>query len=95
MFRGQIHTNFPPEHPTVSFKSIEIKMAAVSVKKYIMCLTFAAAVLPATGNPIACSSSIAPKICIDKKEKIIIIGQEGSKESKLDLCTVSWHQLVT
>jgi len=37
-----------------------------------MCLTFAAAVLPATGNPIACSSSIAPKICIDEKEKKLL-----------------------
>ena len=34
-----------------------------------MCLTFAAAVLPATGNSIACSSSAAPKICIDVKNR--------------------------
>ena len=35
MHRGQIHINFapmylPPEHPIMSFKTIEIKMASVS-----------------------------------------------------------------
>ena len=42
-----------------------------------MCLTFAPAVLPATGNPIACSSSTAPKICIGVKNKLITIHRKG------------------
>ena len=35
MPRGQIHINLPPEHPIMSFETIEIKMAAVSVKSSI------------------------------------------------------------
>ena len=31
--RGQIHINLPPEHPIMSFETIEIKMAAVSAKR--------------------------------------------------------------
>ena len=30
MPRGQIHINLPPEHPIMSFETIEIKMTAVS-----------------------------------------------------------------
>ena len=33
--RGQIHINLPPEHPIMSFGTIEIKMAAVSAKRSI------------------------------------------------------------
>ena len=36
MPRGQIHINLPPEHPIMSFETIEIKMAAVSVKRSIL-----------------------------------------------------------
>ena len=32
MPRGQIHFNLPPEHPMMSFETIEIKMAALSAK---------------------------------------------------------------
>ena len=32
---GQIHINLPPGHPIMSFETIEIKMAAVSVKRSI------------------------------------------------------------
>ena len=35
MPRGQIHINLPPEHPIMSFEIIEIKVAAVSVKRSI------------------------------------------------------------
>ena len=35
MPRGQIHINLPPGHPIMSFETIEIKMAAVSVKRSI------------------------------------------------------------
>ena len=35
MPRGQIHINLPPEHPIMSFETIEIKMAAVWVKRSI------------------------------------------------------------
>ena len=35
MPRGQIHINLPPEHPIMSFETIEIKMAAVSAKRSI------------------------------------------------------------
>ena len=35
MPRGQIHINLPPEHLIMSFETIEIKMAAVSVKRSI------------------------------------------------------------
>ena len=35
MPRGQIHINLPPDHPIMSFETIEIKMAAVSVKRSI------------------------------------------------------------
>ena len=35
MPRGQIHFNLPPEHPIMSFETIEIKMAAVSAKRFI------------------------------------------------------------
>ena len=31
--RGHIHINLPPEHPTLPFETIEIKMAAVSAKR--------------------------------------------------------------
>ena len=31
--RGQIHINLPPEHPIMSFETIEIKMAALSAKR--------------------------------------------------------------
>ena len=37
MPRGQIHINLPPEHPMMSFETIEIKMAAVSAKRSIEC----------------------------------------------------------
>ena len=33
MPRGQIHINLPPEHPIMSFETIEIKMAAISAKR--------------------------------------------------------------
>ena len=36
MPRGKIHINLPPEHPIMSFETIEIKMAAVSVKRSIL-----------------------------------------------------------
>ena len=59
-------------------------------KSQIMCLTFAAAVLPATGNPIACSPSTAPKICIDVKNKLFTIHRKGRLElDKLDQPIVS------
>ena len=35
MPRGQIHINLPPEHPIMSFETIEIKMAAISAKRSI------------------------------------------------------------
>ena len=35
MSRGQIHINFPPEHPIMSSETIETKMAAVSAKRSI------------------------------------------------------------
>ena len=35
MPRGRIHINLPPEHPIMSFETIEIKMAAVSAKRSI------------------------------------------------------------
>lgn len=35
MHRGQIHTNVPPEHPIMFLKSVEIKMAAVLVKRSV------------------------------------------------------------
>ena len=35
MPRGQIHINLPPDHPIMSFETIEIKMAAVSAKRSI------------------------------------------------------------
>ena len=33
MPRGQMHINLPPEHPIISFETIEIKMAAVFAKR--------------------------------------------------------------
>ena len=36
MPKGQIHINLPPEHPIMSFQTIEIKMAAVSAKRSIL-----------------------------------------------------------
>ena len=36
MPRGQIHINLPPEHPIMSLETIEIKMAAVLVKRSIV-----------------------------------------------------------
>ena len=36
MLRGQIHINLPPEHPIMSFETIEINMAAVSAKRSIV-----------------------------------------------------------
>ena len=36
MPRGQIHINLLPEHPIMSFETIEIKMAAVSAKRSIV-----------------------------------------------------------
>ena len=36
MPREQIHINLPPEHPIMSFETIEIKMAAVSAKRSIV-----------------------------------------------------------
>ena len=33
MPRGQIHINLPPEHPIMSFETIEIKITAVSAKR--------------------------------------------------------------
>ena len=39
MPRGQIHINLPPEDPIMSFETIEIKMAAVSVKRSIELLS--------------------------------------------------------
>ena len=35
MPRGQIHINLPPEHPIMSFETIEIKMATLSAKRSI------------------------------------------------------------
>ena len=35
MPRGQIHINLPPEHPIMSFETVEIKMASVSAKRSI------------------------------------------------------------
>ena len=35
MPRGQIHINLPLGHPIMSFERIEIKMAAVSIKRSI------------------------------------------------------------
>ena len=35
MLRGQIHINLPPEHPIMSFGTIEINMVAVSAKRSI------------------------------------------------------------
>ena len=35
MLREQIHINLPPEHPIMSFETIEINMAAVSAKRSI------------------------------------------------------------
>ena len=35
MPRGQINMYFPPGHPIISFETIEIKMAAISVKRSI------------------------------------------------------------
>ena len=35
MLRGQIHINLPPEHPIMSFETIEINRAAVSAKRSI------------------------------------------------------------
>ena len=40
MPRGQIHINLPPEHPIMSFKTIEIKVAAVSAKRSITYLFY-------------------------------------------------------
>ena len=36
MPRGQIHINLHPEHPIMSFKTIKLKMAAVSAKRSIV-----------------------------------------------------------
>ena len=36
MPRGQMHINLPPEHPIMSFETIEVKMAAVSAKRSIV-----------------------------------------------------------
>ena len=33
MPRGQIHINLPPEHPIMSFETIENKMATLSAKR--------------------------------------------------------------
>ena len=33
MPKGQIHINLPPEHPIMSFETVEIEMAAVSAKR--------------------------------------------------------------
>ena len=35
MLWGQIHIHLPPEHPIMSFETIEIKMAALSAKRFI------------------------------------------------------------
>ena len=35
MLRWQLHIALPPEHPIITFVTIEIKMAAVSVKRSI------------------------------------------------------------
>ena len=51
MPRGQIHINLPPGHPIMSFETIEIKMAAVSVKK--VCWIHACICLIAEGSEIA------------------------------------------
>ena len=40
MPRGQIHINLPPGHPIMSFEMIQIKMAAVSVKRSIARIAF-------------------------------------------------------
>ena len=40
MPRGQIHINFPPEHPIMSFETIEIKMVAVSAKRSIATISY-------------------------------------------------------
>ena len=36
MPRGQMHINLPPEHPIMSFETIEIKTAAVSAKRSML-----------------------------------------------------------
>ena len=35
MLRGQIHINLPPEHPIMSFETIEIKITSASPKRTI------------------------------------------------------------
>ena len=45
MLRGQIHINLPPEHPIMSFETIEINMAAISAKRSIPQTKFAIQVL--------------------------------------------------
>ena len=34
MLKGQIHINLHPENPIISFQTVEIKMAAVSAKRF-------------------------------------------------------------
>ena len=36
MLIGQMHTNFPPEYPIMSFETTEIKMAAVFAKRSML-----------------------------------------------------------
>ena len=36
MPRGQLHINLPPEHPIMSFETIEIKMATISAKRFMI-----------------------------------------------------------
>ena len=38
MSRGQIHNNLPPEHPIMSFETIEIKMANLVPRVSLLCL---------------------------------------------------------
>ena len=35
MLWGQIHIHLPPEHPIMSFETIEIKMATLSAKRFM------------------------------------------------------------
>ena len=55
MPRGQIHINLPPEHPIMSFETIEIKMAAVSAKRSIADMKSSEAMILAVMNAILAS----------------------------------------
>ena len=66
MPRGQIHINLPPEHPIMSFETIEIKMAAVSAKRSIIGEDFIAPLLCGRkSSPVFCGRSeiLNPPLC--------------------------------